>query len=125
MRTLHRLVAAGALAAPLLIAGAGLASADAAYGQQTAVAGPNGAWTHTVVAFADDDGNTFFHEHAAAAGPDGAGSFSTTSWTSDGDNGDGDGDWHDGSSAGYHNEEAFAGDGGAFYQETFSFADSD
>ncbi|XVV07514.1 hypothetical protein ACQPW3_19890 [Actinosynnema sp. CA-248983] len=122
MRTLHRLVAAGALAAPLLIAGAGLASADAGYGQQTSVAGPNGAWTHTVVAFADDDGNAFFHEHAAAAGPDGAGSFSTTSWAGDGHHGHG--DWHHGSSAGYYSQEAFAGYDGAYYQETFSFAHS-
>ncbi|MEU7527166.1 hypothetical protein AB0A74_15640 [Saccharothrix sp. NPDC042600] len=124
MRTLHRLIAAGALAAPLLVAGAGLASADAAYGQQTAVAGPGGAWTHTVVAFADGEGNTYFHEHAAAAGPEGAGSFSTTSWTHDGGYGDGDG-YDDGSSAGYHNEEAYASDDGAYYQETFSYADSD
>ncbi|GAA0245468.1 hypothetical protein GCM10010492_51060 [Saccharothrix mutabilis subsp. mutabilis] len=122
MRTLHRLIAAGALAAPMLVAGAGLAFADAAYGQQTAVAGPGGAWAHTVVAFADDHGNTYFHEHAAAAGPHGAGSFSTTSWTHDGHHGGG---HHDGSSAGYHNEEAYASDHGAYHQETFSYADSD
>ncbi|NUS63230.1 MAG: hypothetical protein HOY78_13760 [Saccharothrix sp.] len=122
MRTLHRLIAAGALSAPLVIAGAGLASADALYAHDAAWAGPNGAASHSVLAFADDDGDTFFHEEAAAAGPNGAGSFSTTSWAGDG--------WHhgdddDGASATYYNQVAFAGDEGAYFEQTYSHADSD
>ncbi|MEJ2858243.1 MULTISPECIES: hypothetical protein [unclassified Saccharothrix] len=121
MRTFHRLITAGALSAPLLIGGAGLASADALYAHDAAWAGPNGAASHSVLAFADD-GNAFFHEEAAAAGPNGAGAFSTTSWAGD-DWGDGGGD--DGASATYYNQVAFASDEGAYYEQTYSHADSD
>ena len=122
MRTLHRLIAAGALSAPLLIGAAGMASADAEYGQTTAVAGPNGAWFHSVHSVADDHGNACFHEHAAAAGPDGAGSFSVHACAGHGYHG---GHHGDGGSATYFSQESFASDEGAYSNTTYAHADND
>ncbi|MBB5959612.1 hypothetical protein FHS29_006233 [Saccharothrix tamanrassetensis] len=73
MRTLYRLIAAGALSAPLLIGAAGLASADTDYHQSHTGAGPYGAYHHSVWSGTDGHNHSYYHEHFSWAGPEGAG----------------------------------------------------
>jgi len=69
MRTIRRTMAAGALALPLTLGAAGIASADS-FGSTQVQAGPDGAATHSVQSGTHRGGSTF-HENSTAAGPDG------------------------------------------------------
>ena len=80
MRTIRRTMAAGALALPLTLGAAGIASADS-FGSTQVQAGPDGAATHTVQSDSQR-GASSFHENTTAAGPDGA-ATSGTSATAD------------------------------------------
>lgn len=85
MRTIRRTMAAGALALPLTLGAAGIASADS-FGSTQVQASPDGVATHSVQANADR-GTSSFHENATTAGPDGA--ASTDTHASTGDHGEG------------------------------------
>ncbi|EME54552.1 hypothetical protein H074_27758 [Amycolatopsis decaplanina DSM 44594] len=67
---------ASALALPLMIGAAGIASADS-YGSTEVQAGPDGAATHSVQA-GTHRGSSSFHENSTAAGPDGAATSDTS-----------------------------------------------
>ncbi|MEV7554001.1 hypothetical protein AB0N89_30660 [Amycolatopsis sp. NPDC089917] len=82
MRTIRRTIAASALALPLMIGAAGVASADS-FGSTEVQAGPDGAATHSVQSDTHR-GSSSFHENSSAAGPDGAGSSETHSSTGGG-----------------------------------------
>ncbi|WIV60447.1 hypothetical protein [Amycolatopsis nalaikhensis] len=76
MRTIRRAMAAGALALPLTLGAAGIASADS-FGSTEVQAGPDGAATHSVRT-GTHDGGSGFHEVSTAATPDGAAVSGTT-----------------------------------------------
>ncbi|RSN53671.1 hypothetical protein DMH01_38910 [Amycolatopsis sp. WAC 04182] len=82
MRTIRRTLAASALAVPLTLGAAGIASADS-YGSTEAQAGPDGAATHSVQA-STDRGSSSFHENSTAAGPDGVATSETHASTDGG-----------------------------------------
>ncbi|MFJ8914085.1 hypothetical protein [Amycolatopsis sp. NPDC102389] len=109
MRTIRRTLAASALAVPLTLGAAGIASADS-YGSTEVQAGPDGAATHSVQA-GTDRGSSSFHENSTAAGPDGA-ATSDTSATANRD-----GDSH------YRQHSGWAGQNGAGSDETHSSTD--
>jgi hypothetical protein len=75
MRTIRRTMAAGALALPLTLGAAGIASADS-FGSTQVQAGPDGAATHTVQS-GTHDGASAFHESSTAVGPEGAATSDT------------------------------------------------
>jgi hypothetical protein len=82
MRTIRRVMVAGALAVPFTLGAAGIASADVGYGENESWAGPDGAYENSVSSFAGDgDGveggegggeGVYFQENSSWAGPDGA-----------------------------------------------------
>lgn len=80
MRMITVAVAAGAVALPLTLGAAGIASADT-YGQQDSVATPDGATSQSVHASAGDNGDATFHQYNLTAGPDGASCSDTTAST--------------------------------------------
>jgi len=84
MRSIIRLVAAGALSLPLIIGAAGIASADVEFDQGNVSATADGATVHEQAAGADDYGNTYFYEIYEVAGPYGAGAFGQAAFTWDG-----------------------------------------
>ncbi|AGM09866.1 hypothetical protein AB0E55_24800 [Amycolatopsis keratiniphila] len=109
MRTIRRTLVASALALPLTLGAAGIASADT-YGSTEVQAGPDGAATHSVQSDTHR-GSSSFHENSAAAGPDGA-AHSSTSATA-GENGD----------SQYRQHSGWAGQDGAGSSETHSSTD--
>jgi hypothetical protein len=93
MRTIKRAVVASALALPLTLGTAGIASADTDYNENGSFAGSDGAGSYSVSAQADgnhEGGNggdgTSFEESSNFAGPDGAFSEYTRA-NADGDGG--------------------------------------
>jgi hypothetical protein len=77
MRTIRRVMVAGALAIPFTLGAAGIASADVGYGENESWAGPDGAYKSSVSSFAGSGGEgVYFQESSSWAGPDGA-------WTED------------------------------------------
>lgn len=84
MRKLHRGIAAGVLALPLVLGATGVAAADSFEQGNTAV-GPGGAASNTVETSVDGSGNASYGQQRAAAGPDGAASHDTSSTTGDHD----------------------------------------
>lgn len=91
MRSIIRLVAAGALSLPLLIGAAGIASADVEYDQNAASASADGATVYDLASGADGHGNSYYVVQFETAGPYGAGSFFQAAWTYDGNAGYADG----------------------------------
>ncbi|WP_367132729.1 hypothetical protein [Saccharothrix sp. HUAS TT1] len=81
MRSIIRLVAASAVAFPVMIGAAGLASADVEYDQTHVSATADGSTVYDQAAGADDYGNSYAYEQFQAAGPQGAGSWLAISWT--------------------------------------------
>lgn len=84
MRKLHRGIAAGTLALPLVLGATGVAAADS-FQQGNTAAGPDGAASHTVSTNADGSGNASYDQKHTAAGPDGAASQDASSTTGDHD----------------------------------------
>lgn len=90
MRIIRRTLAVSALALPLIIGTAGIASADtyydhdggACYANTAASAGPDGAASNSTSSSANGYGAAYGHE-ASSAGPDGASTSSTHSGTHD------------------------------------------
>ncbi|GAA3587182.1 hypothetical protein GCM10022222_84790 [Amycolatopsis ultiminotia] len=83
MRTIRRVVAASAIALPLTIGAAGLASADT-YDQNTVSVGADGATVHNVHSSTGQDGRgtnsgggASYEQNNSTAGPDGASSDRT------------------------------------------------
>jgi hypothetical protein len=84
MRTIKRALVAGALALPLTLGTAGIASADTMYDENGSFAGPEGAGQFSVSSQASDgeevengengggEGGVSFDESSSFAGPDGA-----------------------------------------------------
>ncbi|MGW5049901.1 hypothetical protein [Actinokineospora sp. NPDC004072] len=80
------MITAGVLSVPLFVAAAGVAAADdgaarpasATFAQSSAVADASGASRQLTASGVDELGNTYFYEVLLVAGPDGAGSISTT-----------------------------------------------
>jgi hypothetical protein len=79
MRTIKRTVVVNALALPLTLGTAGIASADTGYNETGTFAGADGAGSYSVSAQADGNseggtrgGGTSFEESSSFAGPDGA-----------------------------------------------------
>jgi hypothetical protein len=99
MRMIRRTLAASALALPLIVGAAGIASADtypdhdggAHYTNTSTSAGPDGAASDSTSSHANDWGSTYDHQ-ATWAGAHGAGTASTHSGAHDWDN-DWDCDW--------------------------------
>ncbi|WP_158842576.1 hypothetical protein [Saccharothrix deserti] len=91
MRSLIRLVAAGAVAFPIIIGSAGIASADTDseaevnHAHGFAFVGEHGAFLHALHATANENGDTSFHELFLTAGDEGAGAFEVEAFTEDGD----------------------------------------
>ncbi|MER7863443.1 hypothetical protein ABTX61_30365 [Amycolatopsis japonica] len=83
MRTIRRTLVASALALPLTLGAAGIASADT-YGSTEVQAGPDGAATHSTSATAGENGDSQYRQHSGWAGQDGAGSSETHSSTDGG-----------------------------------------
>jgi len=111
MRSIIRLLAAGAVALPVLVGAAGIASADAEYEDSTVAATPFGAGIHTVESGADEDGVAYFYESFLGAGPMGAGFEQTGSLSYPG-------------GAAYGHEFGFVGPFGAVAGDTESSADT-
>ncbi|MEU4738913.1 hypothetical protein AB0G02_00430 [Actinosynnema sp. NPDC023658] len=111
MRSIIRLAAAGALALPLIIGAAGIASADAEYDQNNAAATANGASVHDQASGVDDYGNSYYFEEFQFAGPDGAGSWAEFAATWDGN-------------AYYFDAYAWSGPEGAYTGDTQATAES-
>ncbi|MFE9743673.1 hypothetical protein ACFYOT_02085 [Saccharothrix saharensis] len=111
MRSIIRLVAAGALSLPLVIGAAGIASADVEYDQGSASATADGATVHDLASGADAYGNSYFFEQYQVAGNYGAGSFTVAAWTYDGN-------------AGYYDSYAWSSPEGAWTGDTSAQADS-
>ncbi|MGW4488754.1 hypothetical protein ACWEOE_33555 [Amycolatopsis sp. NPDC004368] len=87
--TIRRIVAAGAIALPLTLGAAGIASADT-YTDTSVSAGPDGVSTSSTHASTGDHGGggASYQQHNSMAGPDGATSDHTTATTGGhGDNG--------------------------------------
>ena len=82
MRKLHRGIAAGTLALPLVLGATGVAAADS-FQQGEAAVGPDGAASNAVSTNVDGSGNASYDQKHAAAGPDGAASHDTSSTTGD------------------------------------------
>ncbi|MFD1149694.1 hypothetical protein [Saccharothrix hoggarensis] len=80
MRSIIRLVAAGAVSLPILVGAAGLASADVEYEQSYSAATAQGAVTHSVESGAGH-GYAYFHEQFLGAGPQGAGYYQQGSFS--------------------------------------------
>ncbi|WP_211323187.1 hypothetical protein [Amycolatopsis palatopharyngis] len=100
MRTVKRAVVASALAFPLTLGTAGIASADASFGENGSFAGADGAGSYSVSSQADghvraDGDGTSFEESSSFAGPDGA----WTEYVSAHADGDGDTSFEQGSSS--------------------------
>lgn len=110
MRSIIRLVAASALALPVIIGASGIASADVEFDTNSASATADGATVHDAASGADGDGNSYFYEAYEVAGPYGAGSFYVVSWT-----------WH--GNAGYHDGYAWSSPDGAWTGSTSAHAD--
>lgn len=110
MRSIIRLVAAGALSLPLIIGAAGIASADVEFDQNNASATANGATVHDLASGADGEGGSYFYESYEVAGPYGAGSFYVLAWTWQGN-------------AGYHDGYAWSSPEGAWTGSTSAHAD--
>lgn len=110
MRSLIRLAAAGAVALPILIGAAGIASADVEYDHEGVAATADGAVQHVVMSGAEENGNSYWAEQWLAAGPDSAGTLTTVAWTWYGD-------------AGYFQQYTYSGEEGAFAGETSALAD--
>jgi hypothetical protein len=91
MRSIIRLVAAGALALPIIIGASGIASADVEFDQSNASATADGAVIHDLISGADGEGTSYFYEGYEVAGPYGAGSFYVLTWTWQGNAGYADG----------------------------------
>ncbi|GHF45656.1 hypothetical protein FHX82_001691 [Amycolatopsis bartoniae] len=93
MRIIRRALVASAIALPLMVGAAGIASADTPndnagasyYTSSSTSAGSGGASTDGTTSWATDDASAY-HHGATAAGPDGASSESTHSYSYDGDN---------------------------------------
>ena len=108
MRSIIRLAAAGAVALPILIGSAGIASAHedgyepgyVDYNNGAAFAGPDGSIVHAVGSGASSDGEAYFYELFMGSGAHGAGVFGAVSYT-------------DGTDAYYFDEWSFAGEYGA------------
>ncbi|GAA1358421.1 hypothetical protein [Saccharothrix algeriensis] len=113
MRNICRLIAAGALTAPLLIGAAGLAYADSGFNQSSTYAGNTGAAAYSVTAVAVD-GVALYQEELVYAGPWGAGTSTTSAAATNGGHGGG----H--AQAYFSNEQTFAGPLGAYQGETSS-----
>lgn len=112
MRSIIRLVVAGALSLPLLIGVAGIASADVEYDHGSASATAEGAVVHEVASGADAYGNSYYFEQYQIAGNYGAGSFTVAAWTYNGD-------------AGYYDDYAWSSSEGSWTGDTSAHADSD
>jgi hypothetical protein len=100
MRTIRRAMVAGALALPLTLGTAGIASADTSYNENSSFAGPDGASTYSVSSWAGTGDNGYygggasFEESESSASADGAYSHDVS--TSTGDNGyDNDNDYEE------------------------------
>ncbi|MFI9010479.1 hypothetical protein ACIGNX_24900 [Actinosynnema sp. NPDC053489] len=111
MRSIIRLVAAGALSLPLVLGAAGIASADVEFDQNAASATADGATVYDLASGADAHGNSYFVQVFEAAGPYGAGSYLQAAWTYHGD-------------AGYFEDYAFSGHEGAWTGDTSAHANS-
>ncbi|WP_447005484.1 hypothetical protein ACRAKI_02815 [Saccharothrix isguenensis] len=111
MRSIIRAIVAGALALPIVVGAAGIASADTEYEQNHAAATHYGAMVYDQGSAADDDGNAYFYEVWQVAGPDGAGSLLVASWVYDGD-------------AGYYDQYTWSDSHGAWTGSTHATADS-
>jgi hypothetical protein len=110
MRSIIRLAAAGAVALPLLIGTAGLASADVDYDHGVTFAGPDGSGLHYVASGANEHGQAYYYELFTHAGPEGSGVYEQGSFT-------------DGESAHYFDDWSFAGPEGAVTGFTNANAD--
>ncbi|WP_033441124.1 hypothetical protein [Saccharothrix sp. NRRL B-16314] len=110
MRSIIRLIAAGALSLPIIIGAAGIASADVEFDQNNASATQHGAAVYDLASGADDHGNAYFYEQWQVAGPYGAGSVTVASWVHNGD-------------AGYFDHYAWADAYGAWTGSTHASAD--
>jgi hypothetical protein len=119
MRTIKRAMIAGALALPLTLGTAGIASADVGYGENGSFAGPDGAGDYSVSSQAGgsgesggNGGGTSFEESSSFAGPDGA----WNDYTSANADGDGNTSFEQGSSGasadGAYSEEVSSSAGG-------------
>ncbi|ONI90441.1 hypothetical protein ALI22I_11905 [Saccharothrix sp. ALI-22-I] len=90
MRNIVRLVAAGAVAFPIIIGSAGIASAgtddeaEVNHAHGVAFVGEDGAFLHALHASAHENGDTSFHELFLAAGDEGAAAFEAEAFTEDG-----------------------------------------
>ncbi|MBB5853229.1 hypothetical protein ACFQ05_08010 [Amycolatopsis umgeniensis] len=109
MRTIRRTMVASALALPLMIGAAGIASADS-FGSTQVQAGPDGVASHSVQADTHR-GSSSFHEHSSAAGPDGVASQHKSA-SADRDGG-----------SKYQEHSGWAGQDGAGSSETHSSTD--
>ncbi|NUT48047.1 MAG: hypothetical protein HOV94_12170 [Saccharothrix sp.] len=105
MRNIIRLVAAGALALPLVIGASGIASAEAEFDQSDVAATSTGASVFDQASGVDNHGNSFFYEQYQLAGGYGAGSFTVVSWVWDGH-------------AGYYDQYNWSGPQGAWTGDT-------
>jgi hypothetical protein len=112
MRSIIRLVAAGALSLPLIIGASGIASADVEFDDHNVSATDNGATVHDLASGADGEGNSYFYESYEVAGPYGAGSYHVLTWTFQGD-------------AGYHDGYAWSSPDGAWVGSTSANAYGD
>ncbi|MCC8247988.1 hypothetical protein [Saccharothrix luteola] len=110
MRSIIRLVAAGALALPIVIGASGIASADVEFDTNSASASADGATIHDLASGADGEGGSYFFESYEVAGPYGAGSFFVLTYTYDGN-------------AGYHDGYAWSSPDGAWTGSTSAQAD--
>ncbi|MEU4763435.1 hypothetical protein AB0H12_09280 [Actinosynnema sp. NPDC023794] len=112
MRSIIRLVAASALALPIVIGASGIASADVEFDQNNASATADGATLHDLASGADGEGGSYFYEAYEVAGPYGAGSFYVLTYTWEG-------------SAGYHDGYAWSSPDGAWTGSTSAHAEAD
>ncbi len=110
MRSIIRLIAAGALSLPLVIGAAGIASADVEYDQSHASASADGAAVYDQASGANGYGDSYYFQQFQAAGPHGAGSWTQAAWTFEGN-------------AGYYDNYAWSSDHGAWTGETSAQAD--
>jgi hypothetical protein len=99
MNSIRRTMIAGALALPLMLGAAGIASADTSggwgndgpsYHETGSSAGPDGASNNSVHSGSDGWGGSYFHGHYDWAGPDGSTSHDTGSSSGRSDYGGGD-----------------------------------
>ena len=109
MRSIIRLVAAGALSLPIIIGAAGIASADAEFDQSDVAATSQGASVYDQASGADDYGNSYFYEQYQLASEQGAGSFLVVTWVYDGH-------------AGYYDHYSWSGPDGAWAGDTSATA---